>query len=103
MVALLLYYKKFVKSLKSKGFQLNPYDPYVANKQVKEEQLTVCFHVDDYKILHFIPKVMDKRIEWLRLEYENMVEEGSRQIKVHHGKTHKYLGMSLDFKTLNVT
>ena len=28
----LLYYKKFVKSLKSKGFKLNPYDPCVANK-----------------------------------------------------------------------
>jgi hypothetical protein len=47
MVASLLYYKKFVKSLKSKGFKLNPYDPCVANKQVKGEQLTVCFHVDD--------------------------------------------------------
>jgi hypothetical protein len=47
MVASLLHYKKFVKSLKSKGFKLNPYDPCVANKQVKGEQLTVCFHVDD--------------------------------------------------------
>ena len=37
MVALLLYNKKFVKSLKSKGFKLNPYDSYVANKQVKGE------------------------------------------------------------------
>ncbi len=27
MVAALLYYKKFVKSLKSKGFKLNPYNP----------------------------------------------------------------------------
>jgi hypothetical protein len=43
---LLLYYKKFVKSLKSKGFKLNPYDPCMANKQVKGEQLTVCFHMD---------------------------------------------------------
>ncbi len=33
MVALLLYYKKFIKSLKSKGFELNPYDPCVVNKQ----------------------------------------------------------------------
>jgi hypothetical protein len=42
MVALLLYYKKFVKSLKLNGFRFNPYDPCVANKQVKGEQLTVC-------------------------------------------------------------
>ncbi len=65
IVVLLLYYKKFVKSLKSKGFKLNPYDPCVANKQVKGEHFTVCFHMDDYKILHLIPKVMDKTIEWL--------------------------------------
>ncbi len=63
MVTLLLYYKKFVKSLKSDGFRLNPYDPCVANKQVKGEQLTVCFHVDDCKILHVIPKVVDETIE----------------------------------------
>jgi hypothetical protein len=65
MVALLLYYKKFVKSLKSKGLKLNPYDPCVANMQVKGEQLTVCFHMDVCKILHLIPKVVDKTIEWL--------------------------------------
>ena len=67
MVASLLYYKKFVKSLKSKakGFKLNPYDPCAANKQIKGEQLTVCFHVDDCKISHLIPKVVDETIEWL--------------------------------------
>ncbi len=65
MVALLLYYKKFVKSLKLNGFRLSPYDPCVANKQVKGEQLTVCFHVDNCKISHLIPKVVDKTIEWL--------------------------------------
>ncbi len=65
MVALLLYYKMFVKSLKSNRFRLNPYEPCMANKQVKREQLTECFHVDDCKILHLIPKVVDKTIEWL--------------------------------------
>jgi hypothetical protein len=68
MVALLLHYKKFVKSLRSKGFKLNPYDPCVANKQVNGEQLTVCFHVDDCKILHLSPKVVDETIEWLQSE-----------------------------------
>jgi hypothetical protein len=66
MVALLLYYKRFVKSFKSKGFKLNPYDPCVANKQVNGEQLTMCFHVGDCKISHLTPKVFDKAIEWLR-------------------------------------
>jgi hypothetical protein len=65
MVALLLYYKKFFKSLKSKEFKLNPYDPCVANKQVNGEVLTTCFHVDNCKISHLTPKVVDKMIEWL--------------------------------------
>jgi hypothetical protein len=65
MVALLLCYKKFVKSLKLNGFRLNPYVPCMANKQVKVEQWTVCFHVDDCKISHLIPKVVDKTIEGL--------------------------------------
>jgi hypothetical protein len=98
MVALLLYYKKFVKSLKSKGFKLNPYDPCVANKQVKGEQLTVCFHVDDCKISHLSPKVVDETIEWLRSEYEHVFEDGTGLMKVHRGKTHKYLGMTLDYR-----
>ncbi len=101
MVALLLYYKKFVKSLKSKGFKLNPYNPCVANKQVNGEQLTVCFHVDDCKISHVISKVIDEMIEWLQLEYESVFEDGTGQMKVHCGKTHKYLGMSLDFNHAN--
>ncbi len=62
MVALLLYYKKFVKSSKSKGFKLNPYDPCMTNKQVNGEQSTVCFHMDNCKISHLIPKVVDETI-----------------------------------------
>jgi hypothetical protein len=101
MVALLLYYKKFVKSLKSKGFKLNPYDPCAANKQVNGEHLTVCFHVDNSKISHLTPKVLDKTIEWLQSEYKNVFVDGTGQMKVHCSKTHKYLGMSLDFSHPN--
>jgi hypothetical protein len=92
MGTLLLSYKKFVKSLKSKGFKLNPYDSCMANKQVKGKQLTMCFHVDDCKISHLIPKVVDETIEWLRSEYKHVFEDGTGEMKVHHGKTHKYLG-----------
>ncbi len=66
MMALLLYYKIFVLSLKSNEFRLNPYDPCMANKQVRGEQLTMYFHGDNCKILHLIPKVVDKAIEWLQ-------------------------------------
>ena len=59
MVASLLFYKKFVTSLKKQGFELNPYDPCVANKTVDGKVLTVCFHLDDNKISHKSSKVVD--------------------------------------------
>jgi hypothetical protein len=37
LVAALLYYKKFVKSLTKQGFKLNPYDACVANKTVNSK------------------------------------------------------------------
>ena len=61
----------------------------------------MCFHMDNCKILHLIPKVDDKTIEWLQSESENMFEDWTGQMKVHGGKTHKYLGMSLDFSHSN--
>ena len=47
--AALLFYHKFVKDLKNIGFQLNPYDPCVANRIINEKHHTICWHVDDVK------------------------------------------------------
>jgi hypothetical protein len=99
MVAALLYYKKFMKSLTEQGYnKINPYDGCMANKLVKRKQIIICFHVDDCKISHDKSSaVIDNTIAWLRVEYESIFEDGLGQMKVHRGKTHKYLGMSLDF------
>jgi hypothetical protein len=97
MVAALLYYKKFVKSLMKQGYKINPYDGWVANKMVKGKQITICFHVNDCKISHESRKVIVDTIDWLQAEYESIYEDGSGAMKVHCGKVHKYLGMLLDF------
>jgi len=97
MVAALLYYKKFVKSLTNKGFKLNPYDGCVANKIIKGKQMTICFHVDDCKISHVSTKVVNETIAWLRSEYESIFEDGSGEMKVSRGKKHTYLAMDLDY------
>jgi hypothetical protein len=65
MVAALLYYKKFVKSLTKKGFKLNPYDGCIASKTMNGKHITVCFRVDECKISHASTKVVDESIEWL--------------------------------------
>jgi hypothetical protein len=48
----LLFYLKLVDELIADGFELNPYDPCVANKMVNCKQMTVCWHVDDLKVSH---------------------------------------------------
>jgi hypothetical protein len=62
MVASLLYYWKFVKSLTDIAFVINPYDPCVAKKMIEGHQMTICFHVDDCKLSHRKTKVMDSMI-----------------------------------------
>jgi Reverse transcriptase (RNA-dependent DNA polymerase) len=102
MVASLHYYKKFTKSLLDEGFTLNPYDPCVANKTVEGNQITICFHVDDCKIAHRNSKIVDETIEWLRVKYESIFEDGSGKMKVSRGKIHEYLGMTLDYTTTGI-
>jgi hypothetical protein len=97
MVASLLCYRKFVKSLTSVGFIVNPHDACVANKMINGKQMTVCWHVDDLKMSHVMPKAMDKMIKCLRQEHESMFEDGSGAMTVSRGKIHTCLGMKLDF------
>ena len=97
MVASLLYYRKFAKSLTDVGFVLNPYDPCVANKMMARKQMTICFHVDDCKLSHCDKKVMNRMIDYLRKQYESIFEDRSGKMTVSRGKVHKYLGMTLDY------
>ncbi len=59
MVASLLYYRKFTRSLKNQRYVVNPYDPCVWNKMIKKKQITICFHVNDCKVLHKSARVVD--------------------------------------------
>ena len=63
--ASLLYYKKFRKSLEDEGYEFNPYGPCIANNIIKVSQMTVCFYVDNCKLIHKIPKVVGRMIIWL--------------------------------------
>jgi hypothetical protein len=100
MVASLLYYREFAKSLTDIHFIINPYDPCVANKIIRGKQMTICWHVDDLKASHVMTKVMDRIIQYLRHEYKSIFEDGSSEMEVSRGKVHKYLGMDLDYTVL---
>ena len=63
MVAILLYYRKFTKSLTDIGFKINPYNSCVADKISDGQQMTICYHVDDFKLSHRRSKVNDRMIK----------------------------------------
>jgi hypothetical protein len=90
--AALLFWQKLTKSLKLRGFIINPYDWCIANKTINGKQCTIVWNVDDLKISHRDSSVIDKIVESLNGEYEKV-----GKMTVRQGKTHDYLGMTLDF------
>ena len=85
-------YKKIRGAIENMGFEVNPYDPYVANKTVNRTQMTVTWHVDDLKIPHKNKKEVSTFIIQLSRSYGD-------KISVNRVKVHDYLGMDLDFST----
>ncbi len=55
--------------LKKWDFILNPYDNCVANKNINGTQCTILWPIDDLKISHVDPKVVDHIIEQLNERY----------------------------------
>ena len=86
------FYCKLTKALLSCSFELNPYDPCVANQMVHTEQLTVCWHVDSLKSSHIDPKVNDEFLQWIKDMFRQHGE-----VKMTLGPLQNYLGMTLDY------
>ena len=63
------------------GFEVNPYDPCVANKVINGSQMTVTWHVDDLKISHKESDEVTKFINELGKRYDN-------DLTVHRGTVH---------------
>ena len=76
--------------MEEKGYEINPYDPCVANKIINGSQHTVIWHVDDLKCSHKKAFVNTKFATWLGSIY-------GKKLTVKRGKTHDYLGMDLDW------
>ena len=94
MMSSLLYYLKFRGDLEAIGFQVNPYDPCVANRIVENRQHTVIWHVDDLKSSHVNKEVNDDFLKWLKRKYAS---DGIGNVSVTRGRRHEYLGMTLVF------
>jgi len=79
----MLFYKKLVKDLQHYGFELNLYDPCVANKIVKGNQMTVSWHVDDLKGSHVNPNEIDLFLKWVQETYGSIAKVKSTRGKIH--------------------
>ena len=88
----LLFYKRLRSNPEDMGFDVNPYDLYVANKMVNGKQMTVCWYVDDLKVSHMV----DSAVLALALKLAKLY--GPKNI-ISQGKVHYYLGMEMDFDT----
>ena len=89
MVASLLYYYNFTKSMTSIGFEINPCDLCVSTKVIDGSQMTIFFHLDDCKLSHCKRNVNDCMIKGLCQEYESIFEDGSVEMSVSRGKFHE--------------
>ena len=74
------------------GFELNPYNPCVANKVINGKQCTIVWHVDNLKMPQIQQEVLDEIIGKLTRKYGN--EKG---LTVQWGRKHEYLGMTIEY------
>ncbi|KAL7577140.1 hypothetical protein ACA910_019742 [Epithemia clementina (nom. ined.)] len=96
LVSALLFYKKLKKDLEEIGFEVNPYDPCIANRMINGKQHIVTWHVNDLKLSHVDPKVNDELANWLEHKYG---DPKVGKVKAERGKRHDYLAMTLDYST----
>jgi hypothetical protein len=90
MKSALLFYRKLIKELKGMGFEINPYDPCVANKLVDGKQMAVRWHVDDLMISNVN---QDKILKFMKCIKDIYGDNLAKNI----GITHDYLGMTFDY------
>ena len=90
--AALLFYKRLRSDLENMGFEVNPYNPCVANKMVNGHQMTVCWHVDDLKVSH----KDENAVTALTTDLEELY---GPKTTICRGKVHEYLGMDIDWAT----
>ena len=89
-----LYYKKFRKDIATIGFKINPYDVCVVNRNVRDNQHTIVWHVDDVKSSHIDSTVNDDFYNWTESQYGS---DEIGHVTVTRGTKHDYLGMILDY------
>jgi hypothetical protein len=90
--AALLFWELLSSTLEKWGFESNPYDACVMNKNINGSQCTILWHVDDLKISHVDAEIVTIIIDMLEKEFGK-----EAPLTKTRGKIHEYLGMTIDF------
>ena len=89
VLSALLWYELFATTLIDMGFEINDYDPCVANKIVNDKQCTITWYVDDLKVSHVDQGVVDEIVQKINDKFGGL--------SVTKGKHHTYLGMGITY------
>ena len=74
------------------GLVPNKYNDCVVNKMINGHQMTVVWHVDDFKLSHMDAGEVEKFVQQMEETFGQ-----DTPLTVSHGQVHDYLGMTLDF------
>lgn len=86
-----LWYDEMSKILYQEGFNVNPTEKCIFNKQVGTTQCTICLYVDDLMITCADETMLQNVINSLEKRFK-----GAKAVK---GDIHSYLGMMFDYST----
>ena len=90
-----LWYDHFAATLVKIGYVVCPHDACIFNKFGEQDDIisTLVIHVDD----GFVSAISENDLDMLQESLTNEL----KQVKFHRGRVHNYLGMKLDFTTLD--
>jgi hypothetical protein len=88
----LLFYRKLRKELEDYGYEINPYDPCIANKMTTSgKQMTLVWHVNDLMASCEVDFELTKLSCYLAKIY-------GPKLTMHTGRKHDYLGVDMEFR-----
>ena len=60
------------KELQLIGFEINPYEHFVANKMFHRKEINTMWHAEDLKLPHMNKREVAKVVKWLEELYSDM-------------------------------
>ena len=84
---MILWYDLYVKTLKSQGFVVNPYDRCISNITVYGKLFIIASHVDENKLSRFDEHMNTRIIK--------AIAEKIGELNISRGGNHKLLGMDI--------